>query len=88
MSTANPPTSTPTPTQAAPDFAAVKVKQQAMWATGDYSVVAARIMMSAEELCEAADVQAGWRVLDVATGSGNAAIAAARRGCMAPRAGR
>jgi ubiquinone/menaquinone biosynthesis C-methylase UbiE len=32
-------------------------------------------------LCEAADLQAGWRVLDVATGSGNAAIAAARRGC-------
>ena len=32
-------------------------------------------------LAENADLQAGWRVLDVATGSGNAAIAAARRGC-------
>jgi SAM-dependent methyltransferase len=32
-------------------------------------------------LCETADLQAGWRVLDVATGSGNAVLAAARRGC-------
>jgi ubiquinone/menaquinone biosynthesis C-methylase UbiE len=46
-------------------------------------VVASRIVFSAEALCEAADLQAGWRVLDVATGSGNAAIAAARRGCLA-----
>ena len=30
-----------------------------------------------------ADLHAGWRVLDVATGSGNAAIAAARLGCAA-----
>lgn len=66
-----------------PDFAAVKVRQQATWASGDFSVVAARIVYQAEHLCETADVQAGWRVLDVATGSGNAAIAAARRGCEA-----
>jgi SAM-dependent methyltransferase len=64
-----------------PDFAAVKGRQQATWASGDFSVVAARIVFQAEHLCETADVQAGWRVLDVATGSGNAAIAAARRGC-------
>ena len=37
----------------------------------------------AERLCDAADLQAGWHVLDVATGSGNAAIAAARLGCTA-----
>jgi SAM-dependent methyltransferase len=67
----------------APDFAAVKRRQQATWASGDFSVVAARIVFQAEHLCETADVQAGWRVLDVATGSGNAAIAAARRGCEA-----
>src|SRR5262245_36214352 len=66
---------------APPDLAAVKAKQQATWASGDFAVVAARIVISAEELCEAANLQAGWRVLDVATGSGNAAIAAARRGC-------
>ena len=58
-------------------------KQQAVWASGDFSVVAARILYQAEQLCETADLQAGWRVLDVATGSGNAALAAARRGCEA-----
>lgn len=65
------------------DFSAVKQQQQATWASGDFSVVAARIVYQAEQLCETADLQAGWRVLDVATGSGNAAIAAARRGCEA-----
>lgn len=64
------------------DFAAVKKRQQATWASGDFSVVASRIVLQAELLCEAANLQAGWRVLDVATGSGNAAIAAARRGCQ------
>src|SRR6187431_707553 len=66
-----------------PDYAAVKQRQQATWASGDFSVVAARIVYQAEQLCETADLQAGWRVLDVATGSGNAALAAARRGCDA-----
>lgn len=75
------PNSTP-PTPAA-DFAAVKSRQQATWASGDFAVVAARIVFQAEHLCETADLRAGWRVLDVATGSGNAALAAARRGCEA-----
>src|SRR6188768_1931394 len=66
-----------------PDYAAVKQRQQATWASGDFSVVAARILYQAEQLCETADLQAGWQVLDVATGSGNAALAAARRGCDA-----
>src|SRR5262249_58365075 len=64
----------------APDFAAVKTRQQSTWASGDFSVVASRIVFQAEHLCEIADLQAGWHVLDVATGSGNAPIAAARRG--------
>ena len=64
-------------------FSAVKQRQQATWASGDFSVVAARIVYQAEQLCETADLQGGWRVLDVATGSGKAAIAAARRGCQA-----
>src|SRR5438045_9738617 len=75
--------SDPAPAVPAPDFAAVKSRQQATWASGDFSVVAARIVFQAEHLCETADLQAGWRVLDIATGSGNAAIAAARRGCEA-----
>jgi ubiquinone/menaquinone biosynthesis C-methylase UbiE len=65
------------------DLGAVKQRQQQAWASGDFHVVAARIMLVAEHLVDAADLHAGWRVLDVATGSGNAAIAAARLGCEA-----
>ena len=65
------------------DLEALKQRQQQTWASGDFSVVAARIVIVAEQLCDAADLHAGWRVLDVATGSGNAAIAAARLGCKA-----
>ena len=66
-----------------PDLQAVKQRQQLTWASGDYGAVAARIMLVAEQLCDSADLHAGWRVLDVATGTGNAAIAAARLGCTA-----
>jgi ubiquinone/menaquinone biosynthesis C-methylase UbiE len=66
-----------------PDLAAVKQRQQQAWASGDFAVVASRIVLVAEHLVDAADLRAGWRVLDVATGSGNAAIAAARLGCTA-----
>jgi SAM-dependent methyltransferase len=44
-------------------------------------VIGARLPLVAEELCEAVDLRSGERVLDVATGTGNAAIAAARRWC-------
>lgn len=64
-----------------PDLTAVKRRQQDAWASGDYSLIGARIVLAAEQLCDTADLHAGWRVLDVATGSGNAAIAAARLGC-------
>ena len=66
-----------------PDFATIKQRQRQTWASGDFHAVAARIMLVAEHLCDTADLHAGWRVLDVATGSGNAAIAAARLGCEA-----
>jgi SAM-dependent methyltransferase len=65
----------------APDLAAVKQRQQQAWSSGDYHAVAARIAFAAEHLADTADLHAGWRVLDVATGSGNAALAAARLGC-------
>ena len=65
----------------AADLGAVKQRQQQTWASGDYSAIAARIVLVAEHLCDTADLHAGWHVLDVATGSGNAAIAAARHGC-------
>jgi ubiquinone/menaquinone biosynthesis C-methylase UbiE len=66
-----------------PDLAAVKQRQQQAWASGDFHAVAARIVLVAEQLVDTADLRAGWHVLDVATGSGNAAIAAARLGCRA-----
>src|SRR4051812_8923482 len=68
---------------AAPDFEAIKQRQQQAWASGDFAVVASRIVLAAELLCDSADLHASWDVLDVATGSGNAAIAAARLGCNA-----
>jgi SAM-dependent methyltransferase len=63
------------------DLAAVKEKQQATWASGDYAVIGTSLQLMGELLCEAVDVSAGWRVLDVAAGNGNASLAAARRGC-------
>jgi len=53
--------------------------QRRTWSEGDFSVVANIVVMVAEELVEALDVVPGERVLDVACGSGNAALAAARR---------
>lgn len=64
-----------------PDLEAIKARQQATWSTGDYHVIATQIQIVAELVIEQLDVRSTERVLDVATGSGNAAIAAARRGC-------
>lgn len=61
-----------------PDLEAVKAKQQQTWASGDYHVVAAGIQRISEGLVDAADLRPGSKVLDVAGGSGNTAIAAAR----------
>src|SRR5438067_1846144 len=59
----------------------IKQKQHATWDSGDYAVIGTSLQIIGERLCEAVDVSAGWRVLDVAAGNGNAALAAARRGC-------
>jgi SAM-dependent methyltransferase len=61
------------------DFAALKRKQQAAWSAGDYAVVGTTLQIVGETLCEALDLRAGERVLDVAAGNGNATLAAARR---------
>lgn len=63
----------------APDFAAIKQRQQATWASGDYAAIGTTLQIVGETLAEAADVRAGERVLDVAAGNGNASLAAARR---------
>jgi len=61
------------------ELAAIKTRQQQAWATGDYTVIGASTVIVSELLCEAVDIQATDRVLDIATGSGNTALAAARR---------
>lgn len=61
------------------DLKEVGKVQQQTWSEGDFAMVAGRVMMVAEELAEALDIVPGERVLDVACGSGNGAIAAARR---------
>ena len=63
------------------DLAAVKARQQAAWSTGNYAVVGTTLQIVGENLCEALDLRAGARVLDVAAGNGNATLAAARRWC-------
>jgi ubiquinone/menaquinone biosynthesis C-methylase UbiE len=61
------------------DFSAIKSRQQGAWATGDYAAVGTTLQIVGESLCEALDLRAGSRVLDVAAGNGNATLAAARR---------
>ena len=68
-----------TTTTAAPDLAAIKQRQQATWASGDFAVVGTTLQIVGETLAEAADVRADERVIDVAAGNGNATLAAARR---------
>lgn len=62
-----------------PDFTAIKQRQQATWASGDYAAIGTTLQIVGETLAEAADVRADEAVLDVAAGNGNATLAAARR---------
>ena len=61
------------------EFAQVKARQQAVWASGDFAVIGATLQIVGELLCETVDVRGGERVLDVAAGNGNATLAAAHR---------
>jgi len=61
------------------DFGAITQVQQKTWAEGDFAMVAGLIVIVAEELAESLEIVPGERVLDVACGSGNGALAAARR---------
>jgi ubiquinone/menaquinone biosynthesis C-methylase UbiE len=62
-----------------PDFAAIKVRQQVTWAAGDYAMIGTTLQIVGERICEAVDLRADERVIDVAAGNGNATLAAARR---------
>jgi len=63
------------------DLDAAKARQRSAWSTGDYAVVGTTLQIVGESLCEALDLRAGTKVLDVAAGNGNATLAAARRWC-------
>ena len=63
------------------DFSALKMRQQAAWASGDYAVIGTTLQIVGESLAEACDLRWDEQVLDVAAGNGNATLAAARRGC-------
>jgi ubiquinone/menaquinone biosynthesis C-methylase UbiE len=63
------------------DLKALKARQQAAWASGDYARIGTTLQIVGEELCEALDVRSGQKVLDVAAGNGNASLAAAHRWC-------
>jgi ubiquinone/menaquinone biosynthesis C-methylase UbiE len=59
----------------------LKAKHRAMWAMGDYPTLAAELIAElGTTLVSACGIAPGDRVLDVAAGSGNAAIPAARLG--------
>jgi ubiquinone/menaquinone biosynthesis C-methylase UbiE len=68
-------------TTAQPDLAAIKERQRATWASGDFGIIGTTLQIVGESLCEAVDLRAGSKVLDVAAGNGNASLAAARRWC-------
>jgi len=71
----------PGQTPAPADLKAVKTRQQGAWSSGDYAVVGTTLQIVGEQLCEAIDLRAGQKVLDVAAGNGNVTLAAARRWC-------
>jgi SAM-dependent methyltransferase len=62
-----------------PDLQAVTQIQQQIWSKGDFAMVANIVYNASENLAEALDLVPDERVLDVACGSGNGAISAARR---------
>ena len=69
----------PTATYARIDLDAIKQRQQATWASGDYGTIGTRLQIVGESLAEAVDLRADECVVDVAAGNGNATLAAARR---------
>jgi SAM-dependent methyltransferase len=64
------------------DVAEFKQRQRRVWSIGDFPDIATRIVSASDDLVAACDVGPGQDVLDVATGTGNAAILAAQRGAQ------
>jgi len=72
---------TATVATSAPDYSAIKAKQNAAWASGDYARIGTTLQIVGESLAEAMDLRPASSVLDVAAGNGNATLAFARRLC-------
>jgi SAM-dependent methyltransferase len=66
---------------ATPDYTAIKARQNAAWASGDYAKIGTTLQIVGESLAEALDLSPDSKVLDVAAGNGNATLALARRWC-------
>jgi SAM-dependent methyltransferase len=62
------------------DLSEVKRQQRRMWTVGDYAEFGGHLQPAADRLVERVGVDGGQSVLDVATGTGNAAITAAATG--------
>jgi ubiquinone/menaquinone biosynthesis C-methylase UbiE len=63
------------------NFAKITNNQKHTWSKGDFNEIARQNVVMAEALCAATDPHPGQNVLDVACGSGTAALVAARRYC-------
>jgi ubiquinone/menaquinone biosynthesis C-methylase UbiE len=59
----------------------IKARQKTTWESGDFGEIAKSIMPAAEEFMGRMPLRPGMRVLDVACGTGNLAVVAARSGC-------
>jgi len=62
------------------DYGPMKEMTKAIWSLGDYSPLAEHLDSAAREVVDACGISSGQHVLDVAAGTGNCAIAAARKG--------
>jgi ubiquinone/menaquinone biosynthesis C-methylase UbiE len=61
-----------------PSYEEISKQQQATWALGNFQAIAGGTVLAGELLCDAVGLRAGNKVLDVATGSGNTALSAAK----------
>jgi ubiquinone/menaquinone biosynthesis C-methylase UbiE len=65
------------------DINYIRSKQRDVWASGDFSIIGWNTAYPGETLIESTGVSASQRIIDVACGSGNLALSAARRNCVA-----
>lgn len=63
-----------------PEFGALKTRLRATWIAGDFGQIAKATAAGAEEFIRRLDLRPGMKILDVACGTGNQALPAARLG--------